>query len=339
VAVDADEQRLWKLAAEAEEDLARGGRLHDDAALDAYLLGVARRLVTAEALAAVPLRVRVVADTRPNAFSLPNGALYVHTGMLARMEDEAELASVLAHELVHVTHRHVLAEWRRAQGWGAGAAGLVRLASMAGYSRELEREADREAIARMRAAGYEAGAAVAYLERLREWAAAEGLKDEPTPYASHPHLAARIEACRALAAAPGRAAAPDGGRHQPAFLRTTASVLLANARVEVAAGRYRAAWDQVKRFLALHPDHARAHVLLGEVARRDGTAGSDDSAAASYRRALELDPSAADAWRGLGLVLQRRGDAAEARSAFTRYLELAPDAPDRAHVEAALRRP
>lgn len=339
IAVDPDEQRLWQLAAKAEEEIARGGRLHDDADLDAYVLGVARRLVPPEALAAVPVRVRVLADTRPNAFSLPNGAMYVHTGMLARMEGEAELAAVLAHELVHVTHRHVLSQFRRAQGWAAGAVGLVRLASMSGYSRELEQEADRESIARVRAAGYDARDAAALLERLREWAAAEGLKDEPTPYASHPHLTARIEACRALAAAPGPAAPADGGRNADVFLRRTASVLLANARVELAAGRYRAAWDQVKRFLALHPDDVRGHVLLGEVARRDATAGSDDAAAASYRRALELDPSAADAWRGLGLVLQRKGDAAEAKSAFTRYLELAPDAPDRAHVEAALRRP
>ena len=334
VAIEPDEELLWRAVAEAEKSLADGGRLHGDPGLDAYLLGVARRLQPPEVLAATPFRVRVLDSAEPNAFALPNGAIYLHAGLLARMESEAELAAVLGHEMAHVTHRDGLRTLRHLEDWTSGI-GLVRLASVTGDSREHEREADREAIARMQAAGYDVRDAATLLERLGAWVAAEGGKDVATPYSSHPRLAERLESCRALIAAAGPVA---GTRNAEEFTRRTAGLLLENARIELAAGRYPDARAQGQRYLALAPGDASAHLLLGEIARREGTPAANDEAAASYRRALELDPRLAEAWRGLGLVRAKAGDAAEARRAFTRYLELAPAAPDRAHVEAALRR-
>jgi predicted Zn-dependent protease len=336
VPFDDDERRLWQTAGEVEKELLASGRLHPDAALDAYLLEVARRILPPPAQQANPLRVRVLADVDPNAFALPNGAIFVHTGLLARMESEAELAAILGHETAHVTHRSALRTQRRAQDWTAGAVALTRLATVTGYHRDLEREADREAIGRMQAAGYDPREALTVLGRLRDWVAAEaagkGTPREANPYASHPRLEERIESCRASLA---QARAPGGERNAEAFLHETASVLLGNGRIELAAGRYRAAWEQVKRYLRLRPDDAAAHVLLGEIARRDGAA---ESAAASYRRAIELDRGSAGAWRGLALVMEKRGERPAALAAFARYLELAPNAPDRPHAEAAMKR-
>src|SRR5262245_43805018 len=48
----------------------------------------------------------VLRDPSPNAFALPNGHVYVHTGMLARLRDEAQLACLLAHEISHVAGHH-----------------------------------------------------------------------------------------------------------------------------------------------------------------------------------------------------------------------------------------
>ncbi len=333
VPLEEDERRMWLVLDEAEKRIEASGRLHVDPALDAYLLEVARRLQPASVFQAISFRFRVMRDTTPGAFTLANGAVYVNTGMLARMASEAELAALLGHELAHAVHRDAFRQLRRAQAWTPDEVGLLRLASLTGYRRDLEREADREGILRMRAAGYDTADAPRLFERLRDFSAAEQTKEPPSYYATHPRIEERIESSRQLVAAIGGS---GGERRADAYVGRTAGVLLVNARVEAAAGRYRAAWDQVKRYVALEPKDAAGHLLLAEVARRDATAGWEAAALSSYRRAIELDPRCAEAWRGLGLALSKQGDASGARDAFRRYLELAPDAPDRAHVQSTL---
>lgn len=339
-----DERGLWVLASEVEQHLDAPGRLQADPDLEAYLAEVARRLEPTEVFQAIPFRVRVLRDPQPNAFCLPNGAVYVQTGLLARMESEAELAVVLAHEMTHAARRHALRQVRSADnkgtwlnvigalGLGTPVNGLVYLAAVSGYRRDLEREADQEGMARSAAAEYDLAAAPRLYGRLRDWAATEGAKAKTAFYASHPRLEERIESSLEVAGAPG---APRGGvRNAETYGRRTAGVLLENARLEVAAGRLAFAREQVERYLALHPRDPAAHLVLGEVARREATPGTTAAAAESYRRALEGDPRLAAAWRGLGLVLWKTGEKAEARRAFARYLELAPDASDRAHVRS-----
>jgi len=60
-------------------------------------------------------RVKVIRSLDLNAFALPHGVIYVHTGMLARMENEDQLATVLGHEQTHFTHRHTLRDMRKTQ--------------------------------------------------------------------------------------------------------------------------------------------------------------------------------------------------------------------------------
>lgn len=345
VPLEEEERRMWRDAEEARRQVERGGTVVEDAALEAYLLSVARRLEPPGAFEAIPFRIRILRDRQPNAFCLPNGAIYVDLGMLALLESEAELAVLLAHEMTHATHRHALRHLRSANRSGvalatlgavigAGASGGRLLAVVSsGYGRDLEREADAEGLTRVAAAGYDVAEGVRMFERMRDWAAEEKVPQGPAMYASHPRMTERLESCRELIAARG---ATGGVRNAEAYAANVAPVLLAAARLELAAGRYAAARRVVERQLALRPGEAAAHTLLGEIVRREGAAGADEAALASYRRATELDPAAAEAWRGMGLVLQRCGRRDEARAAFARYLELAPGASDAAHVRAAM---
>ena len=94
-------------------------------------------------------------------------------------------------------------------------------------------------------------------------------------------------------------------------------------------------WDWLtglRKHLAASPESAAGETLLGEIERQSG--GTD--AAAHYRRAIELDAGSVEAHRGLGLVLLKSGDRAAARTELSRYLELRPDAPDRAYVQQYL---
>jgi beta-barrel assembly-enhancing protease len=107
--IEADERRLWADAEKEEAKLEKSGKVYDDPLLEEYLGRIGDRLVGDEVReAGVGLRFTVFRDPSLNAFAMPNGRVYVHTGLLARLENEAQLATVLGHELTHVTNRDAL---------------------------------------------------------------------------------------------------------------------------------------------------------------------------------------------------------------------------------------
>jgi predicted Zn-dependent protease len=141
--LEKDEERLWDQAREEERRLRDKAALYQDPILDDYLNQVARGLVPAEAREQDLLRVRVhaIKDPSLNAFTYPTGAMYVHTGLLARLEDEAQLATVLGHEIAHATERHALEYQRSARnkaiGFGiASLVGSILVADAAGAKAE-----------------------------------------------------------------------------------------------------------------------------------------------------------------------------------------------------------
>ena len=107
--LEADERRIWVDAEKEEAKLERSGKVYDDPLLEEYLGRIGDRLVGGEVReAGVGLRFTVFRDPSLNAFAMPNGRVYIHTGLLARLENEAQLATVLGHELTHVTNRDAL---------------------------------------------------------------------------------------------------------------------------------------------------------------------------------------------------------------------------------------
>lgn len=111
-----DELAIWEEAREEEKRLLGEVELYDDPLLVDYLDGIVARM-NPPGMAAnreVTYRVRVLEDPTLNAFAYPHGALYVHTGLLARMENEDQLATVFGHEMTHVEHRHMVRHRRSA---------------------------------------------------------------------------------------------------------------------------------------------------------------------------------------------------------------------------------
>jgi predicted Zn-dependent protease len=110
----ADEALLWERATHEHRKLkASSGLLHDPI-LEEYLTDVAHRLVPPGTLdAGVAPSIHVLINPSLNAFAYPTGAIYVHSGLLARLENEAQLATVLAHEIAHVVHRHAVRHLRQ----------------------------------------------------------------------------------------------------------------------------------------------------------------------------------------------------------------------------------
>ena len=132
-----DELKLWELSRDEEKKLRDNVILYQDPLLEEYLEEVTAWLNPAE-MAANPeigYRVRVIEDPTLNAFTYSHGSIYVHTGLLARMENEDQLATVLGHEMTHVENRHMLRHRRSARnkqigfGIGAVAAAVVLVAT------------------------------------------------------------------------------------------------------------------------------------------------------------------------------------------------------------------
>ena len=165
----------------------------------------------------VTFRFFVLRDTSVNAYSLANGSVYVTTGLLSLLKNEAQLASVLSHETSHVYERHGYLENRSAGqkslameiiaaaaywvpgGYAASLwptprpmSALILIESIYGYSREKEQQADADGIAAMAAAGYSPHAIPSSLTRTATSNSSSGRRSTTiTPssrIASQPHL-------------------------------------------------------------------------------------------------------------------------------------------------------
>jgi beta-barrel assembly-enhancing protease len=351
--IQEDEQRLWKRAEEEERVIDRGGAVVKDEEMEGYLLGVLRRLYDTTVLDRIPFRVSVLRHPQLNAFALPNGVIYIHTGLLARMENEAQLATLLAHEATHVTHRHTVARLREIKnatafiatltvstaglgGIGALAYSLGTLGTMAavsGYSKDQEREADREAFTRVAQAGYDAGESVRLFAHLMKEKEEENEKIKTSfLFSSHPHIRERMDNFTELAAA--RREEPIGAERNPErFLERMQKVFLENARLDLRAGRFKSAQAGARKVLQQWPEEGEAYYILGEIFRQRGEEGDPEEAKSYYRRASVHTPSLAEAYRGLGLILFKEGEKASARKVLEQYLTLSPDAKDRTHID------
>jgi predicted Zn-dependent protease len=174
------EQAMGKqLASEVEAQVT----LVSDPAVNDYVNGVVQRLVQ-NSDAKVPFIVRVIDDAEVNAFALPGGFLFIHTGLIQAADNEAELAAVISHEIAHVAARHATKSMSRSFLWnigsiplvfvggpaGAAVRQIVRLAgpmSVLSFSRNSEREADVLGLEYAHTAGYDPVALVQIFERLR----------------------------------------------------------------------------------------------------------------------------------------------------------------------------
>lgn len=98
-----------------EIGIALSRREYRDQLVGAYLNSLGQSMVPAEVDASVSFSFRVLYEIVPNAMALPDGRIFVTTGLLSMIENEAQLAFVLGHEIGHVIEEHVLDMWRRVQ--------------------------------------------------------------------------------------------------------------------------------------------------------------------------------------------------------------------------------
>jgi predicted Zn-dependent protease len=346
-----EEHRLWLRAQEEQRVINGSGLLYEDPQLEAYLNGVVRKLQPADVLEKLPFQILVLKDPQLNAFAFPNGVIYVHTGILARMENEAQLATLLAHEMTHCTHRHALKAFRKlrdfkpanafeactrdAPGRSGDLLSLLgstgALAAITGYTRELETEADTVGFQLVVRAGYDLREGARLFEHLKEEIELYEIK-EPFVFGTHPKVQERVENCKRFMEL-RHIKRGSGIKNGEAFLEQVHGVILENAHLELKAGRFQTARKGLEKYLALRPEDSRAYYLLGEICRQQG---DRVKAKAMLGKAITLDPSNPDAHKAIGLIYYKGGDRGRARRFFETCLSLSPNLPDRAYIEAYL---
>jgi predicted Zn-dependent protease len=343
-----DEQRLWTRSQEEQAAIERSGFRPALPDLDAYLTSLARRLHSAPLPEGRQWHVRVLVDPTLNAFALPDGVIYIHTGMLARMENEAQLATVLGHELTHATHRHAVKGFRNLKNQAAfyatftvgtgGVGGLLGLvgamSAVSGYSQELEREADREGFALLRAAGYDPRESPKVFRLLLSEAKRTKTK-QPYFFGSHPRLEERIASYEALVGALPESS--SGRTEADRYLTAVLPALSLNAEAALRNADYDFARDCANRALAARPDAPDLLFILAEIPRRRGTGNDDTLALQACEHLRARHPDFPETYRSLGLLHLRAARRPDAATAFRRYLELRPAAPDRAYIDQLLK--
>lgn len=218
----------------------QGGQYVVDPGLTAYVQKVGKKLAAVSDRPDLPYEFVVLNNDVPNAWAMPGGKLAINRGLLVYLQDEAQLAAVMGHEIVHAAARHgaqqqtqnvlmgagvliagvAIAEKKPEYGaLGMGALAVGSQAWQAKYGRDHELQSDSVGMKYMAKAGYDAQAAVELQEifvKLSEGKNAgfiEGL------FASHPPSQERVARNRANAAK-----YPGGVRNKDAFQRAMAQV-------------------------------------------------------------------------------------------------------------------
>lgn len=107
---------------------------YDNSAVQSYVAGIGQRMAAGSERPQLPWEFHVVNDASVNAFALPGGFIFVTRGLMTSVMNEAELASVLGHEIAHVTHRHSVQQISRAQVAQLGlVAGSILSSTVAQY--------------------------------------------------------------------------------------------------------------------------------------------------------------------------------------------------------------
>jgi Zn-dependent protease with chaperone function len=200
-----------QLGQEAATEIEKQVTVVNDKALTDYVAGIGKRLADASPAPDYPYTFKVVADPSINAFALPGGPIFVHTGLLTASDNEAQMAGVLAHEVGHVALRHSTNRASKAQifqiplvlagGMLEQKGGMLGALSQIGigfglnsvfmkYSRSAEKDADILGARMMADVGYEPREMATFFQKLEESGGGAG---GPEFFSDHPNPGNRVE--------------------------------------------------------------------------------------------------------------------------------------------------
>ncbi len=291
-----------------QQQQASGGLYNVDPAVAEYVASVGARVADVSARA-LPYEFVVINNGTPNAWALPGGKIGIHRGLLVELDNEAELAAVLGHEIVHAAAKHSAIQIQRgalaepASGVDAATADDSKRAGTVGdapelglrlanleYGRDDETESDYYGMKYMHAAGYDTTAAVTVQEKFEALHNQRRSRWLAGLFRSHPPSRERVENNRAALAEfpPGGELGTERYQAQMAtLLRDRDAYDLADqARRNVRRDPVLAA-RLIDQAIGQQPREALFHSIGGDILARRGHYAE---AVRVYAAAIDRDP-------------------------------------------------
>ncbi len=342
-----DERGLWMEMREYEKQLLKSPlrvREHD---INAYMNEVVCRVA---ADYCDDFRVYVIRNPGFNASMTATGMMQVWTGMIVRVDSTDQLAAVIGHEIAHYTRAHSIETLRALKkrmatglffdillaattGYG-GAGQAMAAASIMSFSREHETEADILGTRLLADAGYDPHASYqVWRAVLAEEEAAAVKSQKPGVFAkTHPTSEDRADYLENLVST--NFGEPDFERStDQRFLDILNSHYLLLMEDQLDTNRFGRTSELLERHLQMGVEPSLVRYFYGEMFRQRGEDGDAERARDAYLHAIELGKAPADAYSNLGYLYLKADDMDNARKYFTQYLDINPDASDRAMIE------
>ncbi len=342
-----DEKKLGK---EIYDKLEQNNFLLHDKNLNAYVTGIGNRVLSRSNKAPFDFTFSIFNSTGINAFATPGGYIYVNKGLISSVENEAQLAGVIAHEIAHANARHVASIIEKSQkiniamlaaiiagaflGGGGEASAAIAAFSMAGatsmslkYQREHEEEADRLGITYLADAGYYPASMVEFLKIIKQYEFLS--KTIPSYLRTHPGTDNRIFYLDSLLQTQYRKA---GGAENIVGNFVRMQALIAQDSDDLTKHQ--------RQLVASLKKDPRNVDLLYALALTEDQLGHTDAALEYLNKALIISPRDEDVLRSIGLIYLKTGDAGQARAHLMKAAKINPKddqiilALGKAHFEA-----
>ena len=322
----------------------QGGRFYLDPELTVYVSEVGQKMAQVSDRPDLPYEFVVLNNSTPNAWALPGGKIAINRGLLVKLDDEAQLASVLGHEIVHAAARHSVQRMQQGMIISAGMAGLGLALSdnewaglvmggaavgaqlaLAQYGQSDELESDAYGIRYMDAAGYDPQAAVELQKLFLELS-----KDQQSSwlqglFATHPPSARRVEENQQLAQKLGT----GGYRGRDVYQRKIATLKALQPAYDAhdkalklaSEGNMAAAIEAINSAIKQAPREAMFYALRGRIFQKQG---QNEKAQADFDKAVSLYPEMFEYQLYNGLNALAMNDLSKARDHLQKANEVVP---------------
>ena len=323
-----DEQELFKRSEAMLAEMKSKGLIIENGPIYDYVTHLGASLLPPQMAKSASIKFFIVRDFKINAFAMANGYVFVNLGMVARLENQLQLAQIMAHESGHVIKRHVFASYESnttaaqfAQVTdlallGTGVGYLPYTASIMSHSRDKEFEADEysaEVLSRM---GYELTKSDRLFEVLNEANKDDELEgsiwsDHPADKERAAHLQEYITENNLLLNKGGLI-----GEKEYAPIKKEA--IIENVDLQLINKQYQPAADLLEAEIKLDGNNTILYTLLGDTYR---DSKDFDKSLAAYNRAISINPKYSQAWLGRGIDYYNAGKKTESLADLNHYLK------------------
>jgi predicted Zn-dependent protease len=287
-----EEEKLLRQSKKFENLLEESGAIYTDKELEGYIKEIGSKIAPKNILSkGINFEFKIIRDPTLNAFALANGKIYLHTGLLARLRNEAQLAFILGHEISHVVNRDLLyftanyhsktvvakvldlvftapTVWLGINSLTNLGLGVIYAASVTGYGRNIEARADREGLEAMHRLKYSPEESVKLFEIFLDEDKKYKKGMEIYFLSSHPSNKRRIAKLKEIIK---NNYLEDLNSlsviNKEKFTDKTADVKIYNATLNIKTERLYHALDNLRDIVSNKPSSAKVHFYLGETYR------------------------------------------------------------------------